>query len=129
MDADLDTLLTALYWKVDDDMKALPGSAGRPPLLSDAEVVCLAIAQAMLGFTPERRWLRFCRTNLAGMFPHLPLQPGYNKRLRSVLGLIKRVIRDLARDTDYWFDNHWITDSTPGRLLSVVATPGSSSRC
>ena len=39
--------------------------------------------------------------------------PGYNKRLRAVLPLIKRVIRDLAEDSDFWFDNHWIVDSTP----------------
>ena len=30
-----------------------------------------------------------------------------------MLPLIKRVIRDLAEDSDFWFDNHWIVDSTP----------------
>jgi len=30
-----------------------------------------------------------------------------------VLLLVKRVIRDLARDSDFWFDNTWIVDSTP----------------
>jgi hypothetical protein len=27
--------------------------------------------------------------------------------------LPRQAIRDLAFDTDFWFDNHWITDSTP----------------
>jgi hypothetical protein len=27
--------------------------------------------------------------------------------------LIKHGIRALAFDTDFWFDNHWILDSTP----------------
>jgi Transposase DDE domain len=31
----------------------------------------------------------------------------------AVLPLIKRLIRMLASDTDYWHDNVWITDSTP----------------
>jgi hypothetical protein len=39
-------------------------------------------------------------------------QPGYNKRLRTALPLIKHTIRILAVDTDFWFDNHWILDSS-----------------
>ena len=39
--------------------------------------------------------------------------PGYNKRLRAALPLIKRVIRVWPRDSDFWFDNRWIVDSTP----------------
>jgi len=30
------------------------------------------------------------------MFPYLPQQSGYNKRLRGALGLVKRVIRMLG---------------------------------
>jgi hypothetical protein len=29
------------------------------------------------------------------------------------LPLVKKAIRMLAADTDFWFDNHWIVDSTP----------------
>ncbi|WP_405765703.1 IS982 family transposase [Streptomyces sp. NBC_01538] len=47
------------------------------------------------------------------MFPYLPQQSGYNRRLRAALPLVKRMIRDLAVDSDLWFDNHWIVDSTP----------------
>ncbi|MFI6457260.1 transposase [Streptosporangium amethystogenes] len=47
------------------------------------------------------------------MFPYLPQRPGYNKRLRSALLLVNRMIRELATDSDFWFDNHWIVDSTP----------------
>lgn len=86
---------------------------GRPPLLSDSELVCLAVAQALLGHHSEARWLRFARKHLSGMFPYLPQQSGYNKRLRAALPLVKRVIRELAIDSDFWFDNHWIVDSTP----------------
>ena len=86
---------------------------GTPPLLSDSELVCLAVAQALLGYHSEARWLRFANKHLSGMFPYLPLRPGYNKRLRAALPLVKRMIRELAMDSDFWFDNHWIVDSTP----------------
>jgi hypothetical protein len=112
VDADLDTLATALYVKIDDEL-AGRRCTGRPPKLTDSELVCLAVAQALLGYHNEARWLRFARTHLAEMFPYLPDRPGYNKRLRSALPLVKRIIRLLARDSDFWGDTVWITDSTP----------------
>ncbi|MFF3402865.1 IS982 family transposase [Streptomyces sp. NPDC002659] len=112
MTNDLDALLTALYVKIDDEITGTRW-LGRPPRLTDSELVCLAVAQAMLGFTSESRWLRFVHSRLGAMFPFVPKQPGWNKRLRAALPLVKRAIRLLATDTDFWFDNHWIIDSTP----------------
>jgi hypothetical protein len=109
---DLNTLLTALYVKIDDEIGGKRW-LGRPPLLSDSELVCLAVAQALLGYQSEARWLRYARKHLSGMFPYLPRRAGYNKRLRAALPLIKRTIRELARDSDFWSDTVWIADSTP----------------
>ena len=112
MDADLDTLVTALYVKI-DDMLVKDRRPGHPPRLSRSELVCLAVAQALLGFDSEHRWIRFAICHLRGAFPYLPHQPGYNKRLRAALPLVKQAIRDLAADSDFWFDDVWIADSTP----------------
>ncbi|MBT2407896.1 IS982 family transposase [Streptomyces sp. ISL-21] len=105
-------MLTALYVKIDDEIGGTRW-LGRPPRLTDSELVTLAVAQAMLGFTSESRWLRFVDSRLGALFPYVPKQPGWNKRLRAALPLVKKVIRLLAVDTDFWFDNHWIVDSTP----------------
>ena len=112
MTNDIETLITALYVKIDDELGG-PRWLGRPPVLTDSELVCLAAAQALLGFTSEAQWLRYARKHLGGMFPYLPQQSGYNKRLRAALGLVKRVIRLLARSSDFWLDDCWIADSTP----------------
>lgn len=112
MTNDIETLLTALYVKIDDELGG-PRWTGRPPQLTDAELVCLAVVQALFGFTSETHWLRYARKHLTGMFPYLPQQSGYNKRLRAALGLVKRVIRMLARSSDFWLDDCWIVDSTP----------------
>ncbi|MGW1802469.1 IS982 family transposase [Streptomyces sp. NPDC001984] len=112
MTNDIETLLTALYVKIDDEL-AGPRRLGRPPVLTDSELVCLALAQSLLGFTSETHWLRYAGKHLTGMFPFLPQQSGYNKRLRSALGLVKRVIRMLAKSSDFWLDDCWIVDSTP----------------
>jgi hypothetical protein len=53
----LDDLVIALYVTVDELLEPRRGP-GRPPRLSDAELVCLAVAQVLLGYDSERRWLR-----------------------------------------------------------------------
>jgi hypothetical protein len=125
----MDSLATALYVKTDDLLKDSPELApwrpavGIAPQLSDAELVTLAMMQAMLGFTSEARWLRHARAHLRHLFPYLPKQPGYNKRLRKAADLIRRVTRTLARDTTLWTDDVWVVDSTPvecGRSRETV---------
>jgi hypothetical protein len=112
VDADLDTLVTALYVKIDDTL-VKDRRPGHPVRLSQSGLVCLAVAQALPGFHSEHRWIRFAICHLQAMFPYLPHQPGYNKRLRAALPLVKQVIRDLAADSDCWLDDVWIADSTP----------------
>jgi hypothetical protein len=115
----LDTLATALYVKIDDLLKAAPDLApwrpvvGIIPKLTDAELVTLAVIQALRGFTSESRWLRFARTHMTHLFRYLPGQSGYNKRLRAAAGLITTVIRELSVDTTLWTDDVWVVDSTP----------------
>jgi hypothetical protein len=119
VDADLDTLATALYVRVDDLLKSGPGRVpwrprvGITPKLADAELVTLAVMQALLGFTSEARWLRYARAHLRSLFPYLPQQPGYNKRLRKLTATIGWLIGMLARDTSLFSDDVWVADSTP----------------
>ncbi len=112
MTTDLNTLLTALYVRIDDHL-APRVRPGRPPRLTDAELLTLAVAQVLLGVHSEARWLRLVPAALPGAFPYLPGQSGYNKRLRAALPLLKRLIRVLAADTDLWTDPVWLIDSTP----------------
>jgi len=119
VDADLDTLATALYVTTDELLKGAPQLApwrpavGIAPKLTDAELVCLAVLQALLGFCSEARWLRYADRHLRHLFPYLPKQPGYNKRLRAAADLLRQVIGVLAADTSWWTDDVWVADSTP----------------
>jgi hypothetical protein len=115
----VETLATALYVKIDDMLKdwpdlRLPRPATTTPVtLSDAELLTMAVMSALLGFTSERRWLRYVNGFLAGMFPRRIGQSGYNKRLRKAFPLFIRAIRMLAMDTSLWSDDVWVVDSTP----------------
>lgn len=119
MDADLDTLATALYVTTDDFLKRNPHlTPWRPlvgiiPRISDAELVTLAVMQALLGHHNERRWVRYAKRHLRHLFPTLPGQSGYNKRLRKLGGTMQAVLTYLATDTGLWSDDVWLVDSTP----------------
>lgn len=119
MTNDIDTLATALYVRTDDLLKQRPDLApwrpeiGLQPRLTDAELVTLAVMQALLGYTSESRWIRHARAHLGHLFHYLPGQPGYNRRLRAAAGLITALIRLLAADTSLWTDDVWVADSTP----------------
>jgi hypothetical protein len=119
VDTDLDTLATALYVTTDDLLRAHPERVpARPkgsfaPVTSDAEMLTLAVMQALLGYTCEARWLRYAHTNVLAMFPVLPLQPGYNKRLRSLATTMAWLVGELGRQSDTATDDIWVVDSTP----------------
>ena len=75
MGPDLDTLATTVYVTVDDLLIQYPGWAperpvvGIAPKLSDAELVTLAVIQALLGYTSEARFLRYADTHLQTLVP------------------------------------------------------------
>lgn len=119
MDTDLDTLATVLYVKTDDLLKGHPERCPpRPPIgiqlrITDAELITLAVMQALLGFTSEARWLRYARAALTPLFPYLPGQPGYNKRLRRLSATMDWLMAMLGLDSGLCFDDVWVVDSTP----------------
>ena len=87
---DLDTLATALYARIDDELKASPWLApwrpavGITPTLSDTELVTLAVMSALLGCVSERRWLRRAgRERDAQVAPLATLPHGPAPRHRS----------------------------------------------
>jgi hypothetical protein len=111
----LDDLVIALYVTIDEWLGPDPrrGHPGRKPRLSDAELVCLAVAQVLLGCHNEHRWLRFCYWRLGHLFPYLPHQPGYNKRLRGARWLLSEVMAYLAGCTPSADDRLRLLDATP----------------
>ena len=112
MIADLDDLLTALYVLADEILPRRP-RARRRPRITDAELVCLAVAQILLDCPSQRRFLRFAMTRLGHLFPYVPKQPGYNKRMRALAPQIVRLLNAVAFASPSWCDNVRLLDSTP----------------
>jgi hypothetical protein len=110
-EANLDALLIALYCVLDE---ALPRQRrGRPQAVTDAELICLAVAQVLLGYPCERRWLRNARKHVGHLFPRLLDQSGYTRRLRGLGGAIVETVGLVARMSGAWHDAVRLADSTP----------------
>jgi hypothetical protein len=121
---DLNILLTALYVKIDDYLMGRR-RMGRPPRLTDAELVTLAVAQALLGFTSEARWLRFLPVRMPGAFRYLPGQSGYNRRLRAALGVVGpggRFVVDLSLEAAVQDADELVGELAQGGMVADVAT-------
>ena len=76
MENDIETLAIALYVKIDDMLKKWPDlapcrgrKAASPLTVSDAELLTMAVMSALLGFTSERRWLRYVNEEPGGHVP------------------------------------------------------------
>lgn len=112
MSADLDALLTHVYVLVDD---LLPPRRrfGRPPRITDSELICLAVAQVLLDCPGERRFLRVAKRRLGHLFPYIPGQSGFNKRLRALAPELLQAITLLARLSPSFCDRLRLLDSTP----------------
>jgi Transposase DDE domain len=118
---DLEALVVAAY--VFADEYPVPSRAGRRPLISDAELVALAVAQAAIGISSDRQFLGLVGRLLAGWFPHLPDQSQYNRRLRSLVELLSIVQQRLAR----WLDVGGVR-LADGTQLAVASYPGCQQR-
>ena len=88
MDASLETLVIAGYVFACSLSIPRPGPRG---LITDQELIALAVAQAITGLNSDRQFLGTVGKLLPGFFPHLPDQTQFNRRLRRLTPQITRV--------------------------------------
>ena len=118
--ADLDLLLIAVFCAADDLLPVRPRNARR--MLTDAEVVTLCVAQAMMGIPSDERFLRVARKHLAHLFPRLPRRPGFHKRRGRLSDTIEELIGVFASDSPGFHDDLVLVDSTPVECARSIET-------
>ena len=76
--------------------------------MTDAELVCLAVAQVLLRYDDERHWLRAAPKQVGHLFPRLLGQSEYNDRLKAAAPLMEAALR-------------WLADHTPASAETAAA--------
>jgi hypothetical protein len=126
--ADLDLLLIAVFCAADDLLPKARNNAKR--IVTDAEVVTLCVAQAIMGITSDPRFLAAARKRLGHLFPTLPDRAGFYKRREALSDTIEALIAAFAAGSPGSEDDVLLVDSTPvecARSRETVKRGGSSS--
>ena len=85
-------------------------------MLTDAELVCVAVAQVLLRCDDERRWLRAAPARVGHLFPRLLGRSEYNARLKNLAGLMEAALR-------------WLAGRTPSAAELLRLMDGTAVRC
>jgi hypothetical protein len=126
--ADLDLLLTVVYCMADDFLPKPPGNARRK--ITDAEIVTLCVAQAIMGIPSDYRFVAVAGKRLRHLFPAIPTRDALHKRRIRLSGQIEALIAHFARQSPGFFDDLLLVDSTPvecARSRETVKRGGTSS--
>jgi hypothetical protein len=126
--ADLDLLLIAVFCAADDLLPQRAKNARR--MLTDAEVVTLCVAQAIMGIPSDHRFVRVAAKQLIHLFPGLTRRSGYFKRRERLADTIEALIGTFASASPGWEDDLLLVDSTPiecARSRETVKRGGHSS--
>jgi len=126
--ADLDLLLIAVFCAADDLLPKARNNAKR--MVTDAEVVTLCVAQAIMGSTTDPRFLAVARKRLGHLFPVLPDRAGFYKRREALADTIEALIAQFAAHSPGADDDVLLVDSTPvecARSRETVKRGGASS--
>src|SRR3954453_20659479 len=118
--ADLDLLLTAVFATADDLLPWRRRNARRS--VTDAEVVTLAVAQAVMDIASDREFLAVAARRLCHLIPKLPKQPGYWKRRARLADRIDWLTAMFAQDCPGYVDDVVLVDSTPVECGRSVET-------
>jgi hypothetical protein len=126
--ADLDLLLLVVYCIADDFLPRRAVNARRR--VTDAEIVTLCVAQAIMGIPSDYRFVAVAGTRLRHLFPVLPTRDAFHKRRLRLSGQIEALIAHLARQSPGFYDDLILVDSTPvecARSRETVKRGGASS--
>jgi len=120
MDADLDLLLIAVFCAADDLLPERAKNAKR--MVTDAEVITLCVAQAIMGIPEDPRFLAVAAKRLSHLFPRLPKQPGFWRRRNRLADTIEALIAEFARHSPGFEDDLLLVDSTPVECARSIET-------
>jgi hypothetical protein len=117
---DLETFITTVYVFVDDWYKEqiapMRRKAGRPPQMSDSEVLTLAVVgqwQVGVPWRSERGLVRYLQAHGRKLFPTMLERSAFNRRVRHLFGVLVQLHQWLAATLQTATDVYECVDSLP----------------
>ena len=115
---DLETLITAIYFVVDEwylteGYKYLIGKVGKKPEFTDSELMTFMILKEFLQFTSERKFLGFMHGNYLEVFPDMVDQSQFNRRSRALRLILDKLRCHFAEELGVQLASLYIVDTEP----------------
>ncbi len=115
---DLESILIIIFVLVDDWYKlegktwkgTLPGAK---PIMSDSEILTLALMMDYLPFPGETQFIGFIRANYGEWFPDLLDQSQFNRRLRKLGTMLERLRRTWVQQLGGTEEMSFLIDTKP----------------
>ncbi len=82
-------------------------------IMSDSEIITIAIVGELMTIDSEKSWLGFCRKNLKELFPKFCNRTRFNRTRRFLFRVIELIRKKLTEILGYYSDPHRIVDSMP----------------
>lgn len=121
---DFSTVITTIYVLVDDwyKQKIQPAVLSKPgvkPLMSDSEILTLALLMDYLPFPGETQFLGFIRANYLEWFPNLLDQSQFNRRLRQMDEVLEKLRRNWVEQLGGLRETHFLIDTKPIPIIGL----------
>src|SRR5215210_3022770 len=128
-----EALFLVVFCLVDDWMQQRYGSANlprragpAPTSCSDSELLTIALVGELCGVSREHAWLRQVRASYRDLFPRLPDDSRYSRRLQQLRHALRQFRDPLLFWADADLDAHRILDSYPLPLCACYRIRGSN---
>ena len=115
---DLESILIIIFVLVDDwyklEGKTWKGNLpGAKPMMSDSEILTLALMMDYLPFPGETQFIGFIRANYGEWFPDLLDQSQFNRRLRKLGTMLERLRRTWVQQLGGTEEMSFLIDTKP----------------
>jgi hypothetical protein len=121
---DTDTFVTTVYVVVDDLCRVRPDELqpnrrGPKPVLSESEVITLALLSQWHGRGSERAFLLFADRNWSSYFPLIG-QSGFNKRVRALHSRIAGLALEVGKQVQHLMGTGSMYEAMDGVLVPLM---------
>lgn len=115
---EIESLFVWVYVQVDDwykeeESRLLKGKVGSKAKFSDAEIITLQLMSEYIALPTERNYYSFIKANYMKLFPNLVEQSEFNRRSRSLSGIIEEFRLSLMKRLVTKQPDYLLVDTKP----------------
>lgn len=82
-------------------------------IMSDSEIITLALAGELLTIDSEKAWFEFSKKNLRELFPNFCTRTRFHRTRKSLFKVVEQIRKELTTYLNYQYEQYRVVDSMP----------------